>query len=98
MKCIVIIEQSNEHVEYTKNSVNIIVFIAYLYVFNLTTSTLLLDLLKECAEHFTELDIESIFVVMKIAGFKLRDDSPSDLKDLILAIKQKADSDEWKQE
>jgi singapore isolate B (sub-type 7) whole genome shotgun sequence assembly, scaffold_1 len=56
----------------------------------------LLDLLKECAEHFTELDIESIFVVMKIAGFKLRGDSPSDLKDLILAIKQKADSDEWK--
>ena len=33
---------------------------------------------------------------MKIAGFKLRSDSPSDLKDLILAIKEKADADTWK--
>ena len=96
--CRVITRQANEHVEYTKNSVNILVFVAYLYVFNLTTSALLLDLLKECTERFTELDIESLFIVMKIAGFKLRGDSPSDLKDLILAIKQKADSDEWKQE
>ena len=33
---------------------------------------------------------------MKICGFKLRGDCPGDLKDLILLIKEKADSDAWK--
>ena len=56
----------------------------------------MVDLLKTCIDRFTELDIEIIATVMKIAGFKLRSDSPSDLKDLILAIKEKADSDTWK--
>lgn len=56
----------------------------------------MVDLLKEAAERFTELDVQLVYMVMKIAGFKLRGDSPSDLKDVILAIKAHADSDEWK--
>ena len=35
-------------------------------------------------------------MTMKIGGFKLRGDSPADLKDVILLIKEKADSDDWK--
>ena len=34
---------------------------------------------------------------MKIVGFKLRGDSPGELKDLILSIKEKADVEPWKQ-
>ena len=67
-----------------------------MYCYNLLTYHILVDLLKTCIDRFTELDIEAIATVMKIAGFKLRSDSPSDLKDVILAIKEKADSDTWK--
>ena len=88
--------EENEHLEYSKTPINLLIFIAYLYAFNLTTSTLLVDLLKECAQRFTELDVEEIFMVMKISGFKLRGDTPADLKDLILSIKQNADKEEWK--
>lgn len=35
-------------------------------------------------------------MVMKISGFKLRGDTPADLKDLIFSIKQNADKEEWK--
>ena len=72
------------------------VFIAYLYSLNLTTATLIVDLMKECAERFTELDVEMIFFTMKIVGFKLRGDAPGDLKDIILAIKKQAEMEQWK--
>ena len=75
---------------------NIFVLLAYFYFYNLLTSTLIVDLLKEGAKRFTEMDVEIIYTTMKICGFKLRGDCPADLKDLILLIKEKADSDAWK--
>lgn len=75
---------------------NIFILLVYFFFYNLLTSTLIFDLLKQCATRFTELDIEIIFMTMKIGGFKLRGDSPADLKDVILLIKEKADSDDWK--
>lgn len=82
--------------EYSKTPVNIFVLLAYFYFYNLLTSTLVVDLLKEGAKRFTEMDVEIIYTTMKICGFKLRGDCPGDLKDLILLIKEKADSDAWK--
>ena len=70
--------------------------LCYVYSYNLLGYQLIVDLIKESIEQFTELDIEMIYVLMKIIGFKLRSDSPGDLKDIILAIKEKADVDPWK--
>ena len=83
-------------VEYSKTPINLMLLLAFFYYNGLITSTLLTNLLMECASHFTELDIECIFVLMKIVGFKLRGDSPGELKDLILSIKEKADVEPWK--
>ena len=84
-------------VEYSKTPINLMLLLAFFYYNGLFTSTLLTTLLMESASHFTELDIECIFVLMKIVGFKLRGDSPGELKDLILSIKEKADVEPWKQ-
>lgn len=70
--------------------------LCYIYSYNLLGCQLLVDLIKEAVDQFTELDIEMIYVMMKIIGFKLRGDSPSDLKDIILSIKAKAETEEWK--
>ena len=84
-------------VGYSKTPINLMLLLAFFYYNGLITSTLLTNLLMESASHFTELDIECIFVLMKIVGFKLRGDSPGELKDLILSIKEKADVEPWKQ-
>lgn len=84
-------------VEYSKTPINLMLLLAFFYYNGLITFTLLTNLLMESASHFTELDIECIFVLMKIVGFKLRGDSPGELKDLILSIKEKADVEPWKQ-
>ncbi|KAK8823689.1 hypothetical protein WA577_002608, partial [Blastocystis sp. JDR] len=83
-------------VEYSKTPINLMLLLAFFYYNGMITSTLLTNLLMESASHFTELDIECIFVLMKIVGFKLRGDSPGELKDLILSIKEKADVEPWK--
>lgn len=64
-------------VEYSKTPINLMLLLAFFYYNGLITSTLLTNLLMESASHFTELDIECIFVLMKIVGFKLRGDSPA---------------------
>ena len=82
--------------EYSKTPVNIFVLLAYFYFYNLLTSTLVVDLLTEGAKRFTEMDVEIIYTTMRICGFTLRGDCPGDRKDLILIIKDTADSDAWK--
>ena len=83
-------------VEYSKTPINLMLLLAFFYYDGLTTSTLLTNLLTESAKRFTELDVECIFVLMKIVGFKLRGDAPGELKDIILSIKEKADVEPWK--
>ncbi|UYV76095.1 NOM1 [Cordylochernes scorpioides] len=64
--------------EEISHCMNIITFLSYLYVFNVTHSLLLIDILAMLGQKVSELDIQLILAVMKSVGFHLRkSDVPS---------------------
>ena len=66
-----------------RKATNLAVFLAYLFLFEVTSSTLLYGLLEQLAASFADDDIHIISVVTDYAGSKLRSDDPVKLKGLI---------------
>ncbi|CAB0038348.1 unnamed protein product [Trichogramma brassicae] len=69
---------------------NLVLMICHLYNFKVFGSQLIYQILDKLIEKFTEKEIEIILVVLKNSGFRMRKDDPLALKNLVIALQQKA--------
>ncbi|KAL7306624.1 hypothetical protein TKK_0001305 [Trichogramma kaykai] len=81
--------KENQDVE-DKQLDNLVLMICHLYNFKVFGSQLIYQILDKLIEKFTEKEIEIILVVLKNSGFRMRKDDPLALKNLVIALQQKA--------
>ena len=84
-------ENSQNHNENgSKELDNYMMFTAYLYTFQVITCDLIFDLLKKFVNEFNIKNIELIILTLRLVGFNLRKDDPSELRSIILDIQKKS--------
>lgn len=62
---------------------NLTSMLAFLYVFEMFGSTLMYDIVRSLVAQLNEVNVSLLLKIVKIAGGKLRSDSPSSLKQLV---------------
>ncbi|KAL7465973.1 hypothetical protein ACHAXS_006297 [Conticribra weissflogii] len=73
-----------------KESSNLMLIVCYLYNYNVFHCTLLYDLVRDFIENFTEVDVESLLLILSHCGQQLRSDDPSALKEIVSLVKDRA--------
>ena len=74
----------------SKDASNLMLMLCYMYNFSVAHCTLVYDVIRSLIEHFSEIDIELLLLVLSHCGHALRADDPSALKDIVLLVQQKA--------
>lgn len=69
---------------------NLVHLLSYIYIFNIVSSKLILDIATLLSRRFLESDVELILVIIKFTGWQLRSDDPAGLKDAISVIQKRA--------
>ncbi|GJP71759.1 hypothetical protein CLOP_g2554 [Closterium sp. NIES-67] len=69
---------------------NLIMLLAYLYVFKLLAPEVLYSFLSRLTEGFGELDVAAMIHLLQSCGLALRADDPVAMKEFILAVQTKA--------
>mmetsp|Transcript_556 Transcript_556/g.1138 ORF Transcript_556/g.1138 Transcript_556/m.1138 type:complete len:1039 (-) Transcript_556:148-3264(-) len=85
--------QSDEDDEYeiiNKEASNLMLIVCYMYNYNVFHCTLLYDLVRDFIENFTEVDVESLLLILSHCGQQLRSDDPSALKEIVSLVKDRA--------
>ena len=84
-------ENSLNHKETeSKELDNYVMFTAYLYTYQVITCDLIFDLMKKFVNEFNIKNIELIILTLRLVGFNLRKDDPSELKSIIVEIQKKS--------
>ena len=83
--------EGNEFVN--KEASNTILIISYLYNYGVMHCTLMYDLIKHLIKNFSEIDVESLLLILSHCGQQLRSDDPSALKEIIMMVKERAQKD-----
>jgi len=78
---------------YSKESSNLILFLSYLYNFDVVYCNFIYDVVKDLISAFTEVDVEALLLIIEHSGFKLLSDDPKSLKSIVLLLKERANSD-----
>ena len=76
-----------------KEASNTILIVCYLYNYGVVHCTLMYGLIKHLIKNFSEIDVESLLLILSHCGQQLRSDDPSALKEIILMVKERAQSD-----
>jgi nucleolar MIF4G domain-containing protein 1 len=76
--------------KYSKESLNLILLLSYLYSFQMVFCTLIYDIIKDLIASFTEVDVEALLLILQHAGFQLRGDDPAALKDIVMLVQERA--------
>lgn len=75
-----------------KEASNLLLITCYLYNYGVCHCSLIYDLVRDLIESFSEIDVESLLLILSHCGQQLRSDDPSALKDIILLVKDRAKS------
>lgn len=73
--------------EASKETSNIITFLAELYNFQLIGCNLIFDYIRLLLTNLSELDAELLLRIIRLSGHSLRQDDPSSLKDIVALIR-----------
>ena len=72
-------------------ALTLVVVYSHLYNFQVLGCTFIYDIIKNLIKGFTPLDIEMLLTLLKQAGPQLRRDDPSSLRDIVLAVQERAE-------
>jgi len=67
---------------------NLVLFLACLYNFRVVFCGLIYDIIRRLLSRLSELDIELLLIILKTCGWRLREDDPSALRDIIKLTQQ----------
>ena len=77
-----------------KEASNALLVACYLYNYGVVHCTLIYDIVKDLIENFSEIDVESLLVILSHCGQQLRSDDPSALREIILMVKDRVQKEE----
>ena len=83
-------ENAQENELINKDASNLLLIVCYLYNYGVIHCSLIYDLIRDFIENFTEIDVESLLLVLSHCGQQLRSDDPSALKEIVLLVKDRA--------
>ncbi|RKF63178.1 Suppressor of glycerol defect protein 1 [Erysiphe neolycopersici] len=78
---------SNPGSETSKETSNLIMLIAMIYIFQVVGSNLLFDYIRFILGELTELNAELLLKIIRTCGPQLRQDDPSSLKDVVVMVR-----------
>lgn len=76
-----------------KEASNTLLIVCYLYNYGVVHCTLIYDLVKDLIKNFSEIDVESLLLILSHCGQQLRSDDPSALREIILMVKERTQKD-----
>lgn len=74
----------------SKEASNLTLVLCYLYNYGIVHCTFLYDVIRELIEHFSELDVEVLLLLLSHSGYSLRSDDPLALKEIVLLVQDRA--------
>ncbi|TQS34624.1 hypothetical protein Golomagni_04985 [Golovinomyces magnicellulatus] len=77
---------SHSNTSFSKETSNIIMLLAQLYIFQVVGSNLLFDYIRLILEKFSELNSELLLKIIRVCGAQLRQDDPSSLKHIVAMV------------
>ncbi|KAI8851080.1 hypothetical protein BC829DRAFT_425079 [Chytridium lagenaria] len=80
--------------EHSKKANNLASLVSHLYMFHIVSARLIFDIVKDSIARGSELDVEIILKMLRIAGFQIRSDDPAALKDIVNLVQEVADKNE----
>lgn len=87
-------EESEVYEFVNKEASNALLVVCYLYNYGAVHCTLIYDIVKDLIENFSEIDVESLLIILSHCGQQLRSDDPSALREIILMVKDRAQREE----
>ena len=82
--------QQQQHDMINKEASNLLLIVCYLYNYGVIHCTLIYDLVRDFIKNFTEIDVESLLLILSHCGQQLRSDDPSSLREIVLLVKERA--------
>lgn len=73
-----------------KAASNVVQMFAYFFLVEMISANLIYDLIRKFCEQLTELDVEMVLLLLRTCGFKIRQDDPISLKEIILLVEKQA--------
>lgn len=73
-----------------KAASNIVQMFAYFFLVEMISANLIYDLVRKFCHQLTELDVELVLLLLRTCGFKIRQDDPISLKEIILLVEKQA--------
>jgi nucleolar MIF4G domain-containing protein 1 len=73
-----------------KAASNIVQMFAYFFLVEMVSASLIYDLIRKFCERLTELDVEMVLLLLRTCGFKIRQDDPISLKEIVLLVEKRA--------
>jgi nucleolar MIF4G domain-containing protein 1 len=71
---------------------NLLLLLSYLFVFGVSFSTIIVDLLLLLVKRYSESDVELLLLALTQVGFQLRSDDPVSLKHILMEVQEKSSS------
>ncbi|KAL3817524.1 hypothetical protein ACHAXA_003697 [Cyclostephanos tholiformis] len=81
-----------EHNKIHKEASNLILIVCYLYNYGVIHCTLIYDLVRDFIRNFSEIDVEGLLIILSHCGQQLRSDDPTALREIVLMVKDRAQS------
>ncbi|POS88353.1 hypothetical protein EPUL_000014 [Erysiphe pulchra] len=81
------VRSSNYGSETSKETSNLIMLIAMMYIFQVVGSNLLFDYIRFILGELTEINAELLLKIIRTCGPQLRQDDPSSLKDVVVMVR-----------
>lgn len=82
------IDSSQKEIE-SKHICNLILFIGYLFNYNIIHCSFIYDIIRNLIENFSNVDIECLLILLSHCGRALRSDDPLALKEIVLLVQKK---------
>ena len=83
-------EEEGEEERLARELDNLVLILGYLYAFDLVACGLIYELIRELVAKLGERDVELLLLLLRTAGHQLRGDDPAALKDIVLAVQERA--------
>jgi len=80
---------SNQIEVESKQICNLMLFLGYLYNYNIVHCSFIYDIIRNLIENFSEVDIECLLILLSHCGKSLRSDDPMALRDIVLIVQKK---------
>ncbi|KAI9098155.1 hypothetical protein DFS34DRAFT_694371 [Phlyctochytrium arcticum] len=74
----------------SKKCLNLVTLASYLYTFDIVANNLLYDLIRTSIGELSDLDVEILLRVLRIAGISMRSDDPLALKQIVTMVNEQA--------